>query len=156
VLQTAPGATSQATPAASVARPPRQGSEIVATFRDGAAVGTLVGYSISSEGLLTGTFSNGLSRTLGQVAVATFNNPEGLEEVGNNLFRAAPNSGTALVTEPGSFGTGSLVPGALESSNVDLGDEFTKMILASTGYSASSRVIKTADELLQQLLVLGR
>lgn len=131
-------------------------SEIVATFRDGAAVGTLVGYSISSEGLLTGTFSNGLSRTLGQVAVATFNNPEGLEEVGNNLFRAAPNSGTALVTEPGSFGTGSLVPGALESSNVDLGDEFTKMILASTGYSASSRVIKTADELLQQLLVLGR
>lgn len=131
-------------------------SEIVATYRDGAAVGTLVGYSISTEGLLTGTFSNGLSRTLGQVAVATFNNPEGLEEVGNNLFRAAPNSGTALVTEPGSFGTGALVPGALESSNVDLGDEFTKMILASTGYSASSRVIKTADELLQQLLVLGR
>jgi flagellar hook protein FlgE len=133
-----------------------QGSELAAAFRDGAPIGTLAGYSIGADGVITGAFTNGLTRTLGQVALATFNNPEGLEEAGGNNFRVAPNSGNALVAAPGSFGTGGIVAGALESSNVDLGDEFTKMILASTGYSASSRVIRTADELLQQLLVLGR
>jgi flagellar hook protein FlgE len=131
-------------------------SELAATYRDGAAIGSLASFSIGRDGVLTGSFTNGLTRTLGQVALATFNNVEGLEEAGGNMYRVAPNSGTALVTTPGGFGTGELISGALEASNVDLGDEFTKMILASTGYSASSRVIRTADELLQQLLVLGR
>lgn len=131
-------------------------SELSATFRDGASLGTLASFGIGRDGMITGSFTNGLTRTLGQVALATFNNPEGLSEAGGNLFSSAPNSGTAIVTTPGSFGTGELVSGALEGSNVDLGEEFTKMILASTGYSASSRVIRTADELLQQLLVLGR
>lgn len=133
-----------------------QASEFSATFRDGSPLGTLANFSVGRTGIITGAFTNGLTRTLGQVVLATFNNPEGLTDVGGNMFRSAPNSGTAVVTVPGGFGTGELVSGALESSNVDLGEEFTKMILASTGYSASSRIIRTADELLQQLLVLGR
>jgi len=131
-------------------------SQLAATYRDGAAIGSLASFSIGRDGVMTGSFTNGLTRTLGQVAVATFNNVEGLEDAGANMFRIAPNSGNPLVTTPGGFGTGELISGALESSNVDLGEEFTKMIMASTGYSASSRVIRTADELLQQLLVLGR
>jgi flagellar hook protein FlgE len=72
------------------------------------------------------------------------------------MFRIGPNSGNAVITTPGDFGTGGVVSGALELSNVDLGKEFIDMIVTSTGYTASSRVIRTADELLQQLLVLGR
>jgi len=75
---------------------------------------------------------------------------------GNALFSTGPNSGQALVTSPGSQAAGKLVSGALELSNVDLGQEFIDLILTSTGYSASSRVIRTTDELMQQLLVLGR
>jgi flagellar hook protein FlgE len=123
---------------------------------DGAALGTLAAFGIGSDGTITGAFDNGLTRTLGQVALATFSNQEGLVDAGNNLFQVGANSGPPVVTTPGQSGTGPVVNGALELSNVDLGQEFIKMILASTGYSASSRVIKTTDDLLQQLLVLGR
>ena len=131
-------------------------SELAATFRDGAPLGTLVNYGIGPDGIISGVFTNGLTRTLGQVAVATFTNPEGLDDAGNSLFRSAANSGTPTITTPGDFGTGQLTAGSLELSNVDLGEEFIKMIVSSTGYSASSRVIRTADELLQQLMVIGR
>jgi flagellar hook protein FlgE len=132
------------------------GSQLNVTYRDGSPLGTLSGFGIARDGTIMGTFNNGLVRTLGQVAIARFTNPEGLQDAGGNMFRPGANSGPALVTTPGDFGTGEITSGALEGSNVDLGEEFVKMILASTGYSASSRVIRTADELLQQLLVLGR
>ena len=131
-------------------------SEIAATSRDGAPLGTLTAFGIGQDGTVTGTFSNGLSRTLGQVALATFANAEGLVDNGANLFSGGPNSGGAVVTPPGTLGAGQLISGALEQSNVDLGQEFIGLILAQTGYSASSRVIRTADEMLQQLLTLGR
>ena len=75
---------------------------------------------------------------------------------GANMFAAGPNSGSPVVTSPQDLGTGRLVGGALELSNVELSQEFINLILASTGYSASSRVITTADQLFQQLLVVGR
>jgi flagellar hook protein FlgE len=131
-------------------------SEIAATFRDGSPLGTLAAFAVGQDGTITGTFTNGLTRTLGQVALAMFSNPEGLVDAGANLFRTGPNSGLPALTTPTSLGAGSLVGGALEQSNVDLSEEFTRMILASTGFSASSRVIRTTDELMQQLLVLGR
>ncbi|MDX2146070.1 MAG: flagellar hook-basal body complex protein [Planctomycetota bacterium] len=131
-------------------------SEIAATFRDGAPIGTLENYAFGVDGVITGSFSNGLTRTLGQVALAKFSNPAGLVDLGNSLFTVAANSGTPQITTPGTLGTGNIVGGALEQSNVDLGQEFINLILASTGYSASSRVVRTADELLQQLLVIGR
>lgn len=131
-------------------------SSVVSTFQDGVAIGTLSSYSVAPDGIITGTFSNGLLRSLGQVAVADFTVPEGLVEIEQNLFRPGPNSGPAIITEPLELGTGRVVSGALETSNVDLGEEFIELILASTGYSASARVIRTSDELIQQLLVLGR
>ena len=131
-------------------------SNIAAVYQDGSPIGTLSNFSIGEDGRISGSFTNGLTRTIGQVALAKFSNPEGLVDAGDNLFRTGPNSGTPLVAMPRDFGTGRLVGGALELSNVDLSQEFINMILASTGYSAASRVITTTDELIKQLLVLGR
>ena len=131
-------------------------SSLVSTYQDGVPIGTLDSYSVGGDGMITGTFSNGLIRTLGQLALASFTVPEGLVELEQNLFRPGPNSGPAIITEPQQLGTGRVVSGALETSNVDLGQEFISLILASTGYSASARVIRTSDELIQQLLVLGQ
>jgi flagellar hook protein FlgE len=131
-------------------------STLAAVFQDGSPIGTLAEFSIGDDGIITGSFTNGLSRTIGQVALAKFSNPEGLVDAGASLFRIGPNSGSAIVTEPFNFGTGRLVGGALELSNVDLSAEFIEMILATTGYSASARVITTTNELIDQLLLLGR
>ena len=103
-----------------------------------------------------GTAESETNGTLGQVVLAKFSNPEGLVDVGSNLFRVGPNSGNAGIATPLELGTGKLVGGALELSNVDLGAEFLGLILAQTGYSASTRVIRTTDDLFQQLLSLGR
>ena len=131
-------------------------SNLAAVSQDGSPIGTLSNFSIGEDGTISGSFTNGLTRTIGQIALAKFSNPEGLVDVGNNFFRVGPNSGTALVGAPGEFGTGRVLGGALELSNVDLSQEFINMILASTGYSAASRVITTTKELIDQLLVLGR
>ncbi len=131
-------------------------SQIAATYQDGSPRGTLAAYSVGSDGVITGAFTNGLTRPLGQVVLATFSNNNGLVEVGSNLFTTGPNSGTRQTKVPNTLGAGRIVGGALELSNVDLSQEFINLILASTGYSASSRVITTTDQLMQQLLVLGR
>ena len=131
-------------------------SELAAIFQDGSPLGTLTDYAIASDGSIVGTFSNAVTRTLGRVALADFTNPAGLVDAGSGLFTVGANSGPAVVAEPETLGTGRVVGGALELSNVDLGQEFINLILTSTGYSASSRVIRTTDELMQQLLVLGR
>lgn len=131
-------------------------SELAATYRDGSPLGTLGGFAVGVDGTIVGSFTNGLTRTLGQIALATFANDEGLVDEGGSTFSTGPNSGSPQVIGAGELGSGKIVGGALELSNVDLGNEFIQMILASTGYSASSRVIRTADELMQQLLVLGR
>lgn len=133
-----------------------RGSNLSATYRDGAPIGTLENYSVKPDGTIMGVFSNTLTRPLGQLPLATFPNPEGLTDVGSNLFRGAANSGDRVVRVPGEGAAGRVLSGALEESNVDLGQEFIELIMASTGYSASSRVIRTTDELMQQLLVLGR
>ncbi len=131
-------------------------SNLAAVYQDGSPIGTLSNFSIGDDGRISGSFTNGLTRSIGQIALAKFSNPEGLVDSGDNLFRTGPNSGTPLVAKPREFGTGRLVGGALELSNVDLSQEFINMILASTGYSAASRVITTTNELINQLLTLGR
>jgi flagellar hook protein FlgE len=131
-------------------------SQIAAKFQDGTQLGTLTSFSVGDDGTITGGFSNGLNRTLGRIALAAFNNPEGLIDTGGGLYREGPNSGSAVVATPGQFGTGRLVGGALEQSNVDLSKEFIDMIQSSTGYSAASRIISTAEQLLQQLLATAR
>ena len=131
-------------------------SNFAAVYQDGSPIGTLSNFSIGEDGTISGSFTNGLTRTIGQIALAKFSNPEGLVDAGDNLFMSGPNSGTPLIARPREFGTGRVVGGALELSNVDLSQEFINMILASTGYSAASRVITTTDELMTQLLALGR
>lgn len=131
-------------------------SALQGVYWDGLAPGTLESFGTGDDGEILGRFSNGAIRTLGKVVLANFANPPGLVDAGGNLFETGPNSGPAVIADPGTLGAGLIVSGALEQSNVDLGEEFTQMILTSTGYSASSRVIRTADELMQQLLVLGR
>jgi flagellar hook protein FlgE len=124
--------------------------------QDGLPAGTLNAFGIGVDGVISGSFTNGLSRPIGQLALATFANAEGLTAEGDNLFRTGPNSGDAVITEPGGFGTGRTLGGQLEQSNIDLSREFIGLILAQTGYTANARVIRTTDELLQQLVVLGR
>ncbi|TVQ62798.1 MAG: flagellar hook-basal body complex protein [Phycisphaerales bacterium] len=131
-------------------------SAIASVFQNGSPLGVLSTFSVGENGRITGGFTNGLTRTIGQIALATFTNPEGLVDAGGNMFTVGPNSGTPLITTPGDFGSGRIIGGSLEQSNVDLGQEFIDLVLTSTGYSASSRVISTTDQLLQQLLALGR
>lgn len=127
-------------------------SQITATTLDGSPIGTLEDFSVGKDGIVTGIFSNTRTRTLGQVALATFANPEGLTDQGGNLFSASATSGDAGIVTPGQGGTGGLVGGALELSNVDLSQEFVNLISASTGFSANSRVLTTSDRLIQELL----
>jgi flagellar hook protein FlgE len=133
-----------------------QESFVASTYQDGAPLGVLAAFGIQDDGIILGSFTSGIVRTLGQIPITSFVNPEGLVDEGGNVYRPSANSGQPVLHTPGDGGTGRLIAGALELSNVDLGQEFINMIMTSTGYSASSRIIRTSDELLQQLLLLGR
>ena len=124
--------------------------------QDGSTVGFLRSFSISPAGILTGVFSNGQTRAVGQIAVANFNNPQGLEKVGDSMYRVSVNSGLPQVGTAGEGGRGSLAGGMLEMSNVDLAQEFTNLIVAQRGFQANSRIITASDELLQDLVNLKR
>jgi flagellar hook protein FlgE len=125
-----------------------------ALSQDGSGVGSVVGFSVSEQGLITGTFSNGRSQAIGQIAMATFANPNGLEKLGSSLYSATVNSGNAQIGVAGSGGRGTLSGGTLEMSNVDLAAEFTNLIVAERGFQANSRVITTSDQILQDLVNL--
>jgi flagellar hook protein FlgE len=133
-----------------------RGSELVMNRQDGSAIGTLSDFSIGVDGTITGSFTNGQTRTLGQVALATFANPQGLIDEGSGLFATGTNSGEPSIAQPLTLGAGAIRAGALELSNVDLSKEFINMIVASTGFSAASRVISTSDQLITELLNSSR
>jgi flagellar hook protein FlgE len=123
---------------------------------DGFPTGTLVGFVIGPDGVVTGSFSNGISQAIGQIALATFANTGGLTQVGQSLYSESPNSGIATVGTPGSGNRGQINAGQLEMSNVDLASQFTDMIRAERGFQANSRIITTSDEMLQDLVNLKR
>jgi flagellar hook protein FlgE len=127
-------------------------SNMVMTTQDGEAEGTLASFSVGSDGTITGGYTNGLNKTIGQVALAIFNNPLGLQNTGSNVYSASADSGAAQIGAPGDNGTGTIRSGSLEESNVDISKEFIDLIMASTGFSAASRVISTSDQLLTDLL----
>ncbi|MCH2132350.1 MAG: flagellar hook-basal body complex protein [Phycisphaerales bacterium] len=131
-------------------------SAIAAISQDGFPGGELVSFALQEDGLIVGAFTNGVTRTLGQVALAVFANPAGLEAVGDNFYRVGPNSGDPTIATATTLGSGRIIGSALEMSNVDLSQEFINMILASTGYQASSRVINTSNEMLDQLMLMAR
>lgn len=112
--------------------------------------GTMNGITVSKNGMINATYSNGDNKLLSQIAVAEFANASGLEKAGENLYQATPNSGTAQMMDVTKDG-GSIATGALEASNVDLADEFTRMITAQRGFQANSRVITTTDTMLSDL-----
>jgi flagellar hook protein FlgE len=122
--------------------------------QNGWAAGTLSNISVNSDGTITGAFSNNQTLTLGQIMLADFNNPSGLTRVGGNEFDVSGNSGAATVTAAGT--TSTIQTGVLEQSNVDLADEFTKMITAQRGFQASARVITVSDQFLDEVVGLKR
>ncbi|WP_380163568.1 flagellar hook protein FlgE [Jannaschia sp. R86511] len=130
-------------------------STAAALDQDGAAVGTLSSFGVGPDGALVGVFSNGRREVLGQLALATFANPGGLEKAGGSAYRASVNSGNVQVGVPGD-GRGTLAGGMLEMSNVDLAQEFTNLIIAQRGFQANSRVITASDEILQDLVNMKR
>lgn len=131
-------------------------SAMIASTQDGYTSGTLTSFSVGTDGVITGVFSNGLNRTLGQIALATFANPEGLIVGTNNTYLVGPNSGQAMVAAPQTLGSGRVLSGALELSNVDLTREFIGLITATTGFSAAGRIISTSNDLLNELLMIAR
>lgn len=122
----------------------------------GKSAGSLTGFAVDASGVITGSFTNGEKKPLGQLALAKFDNPMGLQKVGSNFFESTPNSGEPQIGKPSSSGFGSINPGALEMSNVDLSMEFTEMITTQRGFQANSRVITTTDEMLQELVNMKR
>jgi flagellar hook protein FlgE len=120
-----------------------------ATAQDGYPSGTMLGYSIGSDGSIQGTFSSGKTLALGQVAIATFANNQGLSAIGNNDFQATVASGNAVLGTAGTGGRGTITGGAVEQSNVDVATEFSKLIVAQQAYSASAKAVTTFHEVEQ-------
>lgn len=135
---------------------PDGASDLLMASQNGAPSGVLTNYEIDRDGIVTGLYSNQQEQVLGQVALATFINDEGLVGQNDNVFVPGPNSGTAEIVAPRTGTAGSIIAGALEQSNVEIAREFIGLITYSTGISASSRVVRTADQLLQELLLLAR
>ncbi|HOW73137.1 MAG TPA: flagellar hook-basal body complex protein [Phycisphaerae bacterium] len=131
-------------------------STLVMSTQDGYGMGTLSNFAVGTDGMIVGTFTNGLTRSLGQIALATFANAEGLVSDLNNLYRIGPNSGNPMISTPGTLGAGTIASSSLELSNVDLTREFIGLIGASTGFSASGRVISTSNDLLNELMSIAR
>ena len=127
-------------------------STVAPTGQDGFPPGVLQSFSTDLTGAITGIFSNGQTRPLGQIAVAGFANPEGLAKVGGSQFQTTANSGVAKVGAAESGGLGEISTGYLEQSNVDLSREFTDMIVTQRGFQANTKVISTVDQLLNDVL----
>ena len=127
-----------------------------AKAQDGYGMGALTDVSIDSAGVITGFFSNGVSKPIAQIILAKFNNPAGLEKVGDGLYIGSSNSGQAMRGEPGKIVNASISGGALEMSNVDLSEEFVSMVVAQRGFQANARVLTASDEMLTELVNMTR
>jgi flagellar hook protein FlgE len=117
--------------------------------QDGSASGTLKSYAVQSDGTVEGTFSNGQTAALGQIAVATFANNQGLQQIGGNLFQVTSGSGAAQINTAGTGGAGTITGGSTENSNVDIATEFSNMIVAQQAYQANAKTITTMDQISQ-------
>jgi flagellar hook protein FlgE len=131
-------------------------SALLDQTQNGFAAGSLSEFSIDSNGQLLAQYSNGQSQLLAQLVLTRFPNPQGLARLGNNVFSPTGESGTAIQGSPSSNGLGRIISGAIEQSNVDLGEEFVDMIITQRAFQANSRAITTSDEMLQELVNLKR
>ena len=124
--------------------------------QDGYTLGYLDNFKIDSSGTITGVYSNGTNRVIGQIAMASFTNDRGLEKAGDSTYVESNNSGQAMIGESGVQGKGKLLSGALEMSNVDLSEQMTDMIVTQRGFQSNAKTIQTADTLLETVLGLKR
>lgn len=131
-------------------------SVVSALSQNGSAAASLANISIDQYGYIEGVFTNGKSKRLAQILIATFPNRNALASVGENMFRISANAGEPYVSEPGESSNTTIQSGALEQSNVDLSEEFTRMIVSQRGFQANSRVITVSDTLLQEITNLVR
>ena len=133
-----------------------EGSGSLRSMADGYTAGSLVDYEIDQSGLIVGRFSNDTMRNIGRIALVQFNNEAGLVREANNTYRLSGNSGDPMIAFAGEGNGLTLTPGALESSNVDLATEFTRLVVAQRAFQANSRVVTTGDTLMQELVNLVR
>ena len=131
-------------------------TSLAVVTQDGAAAGVLQTMRVGSDGIIVGTYNNGLTRPIAQLAIANFSNPEGLERVTGSNWLSSVNSGLAQIGTTATGGRGIIAPGTLEMSNVDLALEFTDLIRTQRGFQANSRVVTSSDELLQEIVNLKR
>lgn len=124
--------------------------------QNGFAPGVLESITVDNEGRITGNYSNGRVIPLWMVGLANFNAPERLQKVGGNLFRETTHSGPPVTGKPGTNGLGTIAPNSIEQSNVDLGEQFVKMIIFQRGFQADSRIITVSDTMLEELINLKR
>ena len=125
-----------------------------ATTQDGYAAGTLSTFSVLTDGTVQATFTNGQNRAIGQVAVASFANPEGLSLSGNNLYTVSSASGAAVIGTAGTGGRGTIKGSSVEASNVDVATEFAKMIVAQRSYEANAKAITAFDQVEQATIAM--
>ena len=118
--------------------------------------GDLADLSVNHDGTILGLYTNGQFQELGNIGIAQFDNPGGLHKRGNSLFSPSPNSGPPAMYTPGTNGTGSLLAGTLEESNVDISQEFVYLIEAQRSYQANARIISVANEILMETVNLVR
>ncbi len=135
---------------------PAAGSTLSLSSQNGSAPGSLTSFVIDQNGIINGVFDNGATRTLGQIMLARFANDEGLVQAGNGTYSGGVSAGPAVLAKPNSFGAGSLRSGAIELSNTDIGSSLVDLITASTNYQGNTRVIAVVDQLVNDLLQLGR
>ncbi|BCW88485.1 Flagellar hook protein FlgE [Alphaproteobacteria bacterium SO-S41] len=126
------------------------------TSIDGAVFGRLAGVTINTEGYVTAVFDNGIQRQVYKVPLATFTNPDGLTALNSNVYRISEESGPVTLNEANVGGAGDITSDGLEASTVDLAKEFTDMITTQRAYSAATRIISTADAMLQEMLSIKR
>src|SRR6185437_387968 len=122
--------------------------------QDGFATGELTNFSIGADGTISGTYSNGRTQSLGQIVLANFNDPNGLQNLGNNEFAETSASGVPQISAPGSTNHGTLTGGAVENSNVDLTSQLVDLITAQRNYQANAQTIKTQQAVDQALINL--
>lgn len=131
-------------------------SSLISSSVDGGLLGNIASIEVSKEGVVSAIFDDGTARAVFQLPVATFQNPDGLTRLSGNAFAVSSASGSVAINRPGALGAGTIASSTLEASNVDLAQEFTNMIRFQRAYSASSKIITTVDDMLQELSNLKR
>ena len=125
-------------------------------YQDGYGMGVLNDFAAGKDGTITGVYSNGVNLPLYRMALALFSNPTGLTKVGSTAFAASNNSGLAQVVAAGEGGAGTIAGGTLEMANVDLSEEFVRLIVAQRGFQANARVVTTSDQVLEEVINIKR